>query len=142
MSQHTNGVSTHASPHKPTEAEVTPAKAKRRTFTAKQKLQVLAEIDQLPKGETGAYLRRKGIYSSSLSEWRRQHDQGLLTMNTAPVRGPAPRSSESRDVEKLERENAKLRKKLEQADMIISAQKKLCEIYAQSRPKSAKDGDK
>ena len=140
MSVHTNGVSSNGTPHQAISSEVTPAKAKRRTFTPKQKLQILAEVEKLAKGELGAYLRRKGIYSSSLSSWRRQRDEGLLSPNAAPQRGLAPRSSEAKDLERLERENAKLRKKLEQADMIISAQKKLCEIYSQNRSTPAKGG--
>ena len=139
MSVYTNGVSSNGTTHQATSSEVTPAKARRRTFTPKQKLQILA-VEQLPKGELGAYLRRKGIYSSSLSSWRKQREEGLLTPSAAPQRGPAPRSSESKDLERLERENAKLRKKLEQADMIISAQKKLCEIYSQNRSTPAKGG--
>jgi transposase len=140
MSPHINGVATNGKTHQAADPEVTPAKAKRRTFTSKQKLQILAEIEQLPKGELGAYLRRKGIYSSSLSSWRKLRDEGLLGAQTSPQRGPAPRSSESKELERLERENAKLRKDLEDADMIISAQKKLCEIYGRNRPASAKDG--
>lgn len=141
MSPHINGVATNGKTHQAADSEVTPAKAKRRTFTPRQKMQILAEVEQLPKGELGAYLRRKGIYSSSLSSWRRQRDEGMLSTQAAPQRGPAPRSSDSKELERLERENAKLRKKLEQADMIISAQKKLCEIYSQNRrPTPAKDG--
>ena len=44
----------------------------------------------------------------------KQRDEGLLSAQTAPQRGPAPRSSESKELEKLEREVAKLKKKLEQ----------------------------
>ncbi|MCX8252347.1 MAG: transposase [Dehalococcoidia bacterium] len=141
MSLHTNGATNNGAVHHATETEVTPTRAKRRSFTAKQKIQILTEVDQLPHGELGAYLRRKGIYSSSVSTWKKQRDEGLLSSKAAPQRGPAPRSSESKNLERLERENAKLRKKLEQADMIIAAQKKLCEIYGQNRPAS-KDGHK
>jgi transposase-like protein len=140
MSLHNGVVANGTTHHQANESEVTPAKAKRRSFTAKQKMQILAEVEQLPKGELGAYLRRKGIYSSSLSSWRKQRDEGRLSAQTAPQRGPAPRSSESKELERLERENAKLRKNLEDADMIIAAQKKLCEIYGRNRPASAKDG--
>ncbi len=132
MSTHTNGTANSGKASEILDTEVVPAKAKRRSFSAKQKLQILVELDNLPKGETGAYLRRKGLYSSSISEWRRQRDEGTLSLSGgAPQRGPAPRSAESKEVQRLELENAKLVKKLEQAGMIISAQKKLCEIYSQ-----------
>ena len=108
-----------------------PAKAKRRTFTAKQKLKILTETDGLEHGELGAYLRRHGIYSSSLTTWRRQREEGSLSPQGAPKRGRTPKSSETKELEKLRRENEKLKKKLEQADLIITAQKKLCEIYGQ-----------
>ena len=109
--------------------EVTPVKAKRRTLTAKQKLKHLSDVDQLGPGEIGAYCRRNGIYSSSLSSWRKQREQGLLSINGSPARGPAPKSDDARGVEKLERELAKVRKQLAQAEMIIAAQKKICAIY-------------
>lgn len=111
------------------EPEVTPAKKNRRNLTSKQKLKHLSEIDQLGPGEIGEYCRRNGIYSSSLSNWRKQRDQGLLSVNGSPQRGPAPKSDQAKQVEKLERELAKAQKQLVQADMIIAAQKKLCDIY-------------
>mgnify|MGYP001245035891 FL=1 len=131
MSTHpTNGVSNKGPVPEP-KSEVKPVKAKRRTFTAKQKLKILAETDGLEHGELGAYLRRHGIYSSSLTTWRRQKEEGTLSMQGAPKRGRTPKSSEAKELEKLRRENEKLKKKLEQADLIITAQKKLCEIYSQ-----------
>lgn len=131
MSTHpTNGVSQNGPVPEP-QTEVKPAKAKRRTFTAKQKLKILTETDGLEHGELGAYLRRHGIYSSSLTTWRRQREEGSLSPQGAPKRGRTPKSSETKELEKLRRENEKLKKKLEQADLIITAQKKLCEIYGQ-----------
>ena len=109
--------------------EVTLVKAKRRTLTAKQKLKHLSDIDQFGPGEIGAYCRRNGIYSSSLSNWRKQREQGLLNINGSPARGPAPKSDDARGIERLERELAKVRKQLAQAEMIIEAQKKICAIY-------------
>ena len=58
--------------------QVEPQKAKRRKFSAKQKLKILDEIDALDRGEVGAYLRRNGLYSSSVSTWRKQRDKGQL----------------------------------------------------------------
>ncbi len=135
----TNGIS-HIGQTSEPQSEVVPAKAKRRTFTAKQKLKILAETASLDHGELGAYLRRHGIYSSSLTTWRRQRDEGTLSAQGSPKRGRTPKSSEAKELEKLRRENEKLKKKLEQADLIITAQKKLCEIY--SRESEGKEGDK
>src|SRR5664279_2045510 len=61
---------------------------RRRTFTAQDKLRVLAEIDRAPAGGTGAILRREGLYSSGLSEWRRLRDAGVLGAKTSVKRGP------------------------------------------------------
>src|SRR5271170_6305162 len=63
---------------------------RRRTFTAGDKLRVLAEIDRAPAGGTGAILRREGLYSSALSEWRRLRDAGALGGRTPVKRGPKP----------------------------------------------------
>ena len=55
-----------------------PEKARRRTFTAQYKLDVVAEYDAAPAGEKGAVLRREGLYSSHVIEWRRARDAGAL----------------------------------------------------------------
>ena len=61
-----------------------PERARRRTFTAKYKLDVLAAYDAAEPGEKGAVLRRKGLYSSHIVEWRRARDVGALAGLTAP----------------------------------------------------------
>ena len=53
-----------------------PEKARRRTFTAQYKLDVVAEYDAAATGEKGAVLRREGLYSSHVIEWRRARDAG------------------------------------------------------------------
>src|SRR6202451_249001 len=55
-----------------------PEKARRRTFTAQYKQEVLAAYEAAPDGEKGAILRREGLYSSLISEWRRARDGGAL----------------------------------------------------------------
>ena len=105
-----------------------PAKARRRRFTAKYKLRILAKVERCSKpGEIGALLRKEGLYSSHLSKWRSQRDEGALAGLTPKKRGRKPRvvSAEARRVAELERENARLRRKLAQAETIIEVQKKL-----------------
>lgn len=111
------------------DSEVTPKKGKRRKYSAKQKLSILAELDQLERGERGAYLRRKGLYSSTISAWRKQRDQGSLNALNPKKRGAKPKSAESREMERLKRENEKLVRELEKANIIIDVQKKLCTLY-------------
>ena len=108
--------------------EVKP-KRTRRTYTAKQKLSILAETDQLEQGQIGAYLRRKGLYWSHLTKWRNLREQGQLSSLEPKKRGCQPASPETQRVTKLELENAKLRAKLERAEKIIDVQKKLCELF-------------
>src|SRR5580700_9531884 len=66
-----------------------PEKARRRTFTAQYKLDVVAEYDAAPAGEKGAVLRREGLYSSHVIEWRRARDAGALTGLARPRGRPA-----------------------------------------------------
>jgi hypothetical protein len=63
---------------------------RRRTFTGQDKLRILAEIDRAPAGGTSAILRREGLYSSGLSEWRQLRDAGALGAKTSLKRGPKP----------------------------------------------------
>lgn len=74
-----------ASPRVVPDPEV-PEKAVRRKFTAAYKLRILKEVENCTgKGEIGALLRREGLYSSSLTSWRRQVHQGLIPKKRGPV---------------------------------------------------------
>jgi len=117
---------------KPTipDPEVKPKKHKtRRNFSAKQKLAILTEIDDLKRGETGAYLRRKGLYSSTVSSWRKERSNGELDAAKPKKRGARPKSAESKELSRLEKENLKLKKEVERGNLIIEVQKKLCQLY-------------
>ncbi len=110
-----------------------PAKARRRHFTAKYKLRILKEVDQCTElGDIGAVLRREGLYSSHLSKWREQRDAGALAGLTPKKRGrkARPVDPQAQRVAELERENARLRDKLEKAETIIEVQKKLSQLLA------------
>ncbi len=115
----------------PPDPEVKP-KRTRRTYTAQQKLKVLVETDNLSQGEIGAFLRRKGLYWSHLTKWRKLRDEGMLLSLEPKKRGTPPRAPEAKRLSDLERENTRLRGKLEQAEKIIEVQKKLCELFGAS----------
>ena len=60
----------------------------RRTFTAAYKLGILRQVDEAGPGGIGAILRREGLYSSLLTDWRRQRDAGACEALKAVKRGP------------------------------------------------------
>ena len=103
-------------------------KPKRRRFSAEYRLRIVQEADACKEpGEIGALLRREGLYSSQLVLWRRQRDAGALAGLRPKKRGPKSKAVDPR-VKQLERENARLRRKLEQAETVIEIQKKVAGI--------------
>ncbi len=105
-----------------------PAKAQRRKFTAEYKLRIVREAERCKApGEIGALLRREGLYSSLLTAWRREVEQGTRAAMRSKKRGPKARVVDPR-VKELERENVRLRKRLEHAEIIIAVQKKISEL--------------
>ena len=97
----------------------------RRSFSPEYKLSILAEYDRCSEsGEKGAILRREGLYSSLIADWRRQHRQGLLKMAVGRVDGGRGGPSLS-EVAKLREENERLRTKLAQAEAVIHVQGKV-----------------
>jgi len=119
-----------------------PEKASRRKFTADYKLRILREAESCQHaGQRGALMRREGLYSSHLTTWRRQAQQGTLQALSPRRRGPKARTPNPlmKRVTTLERENQHLRHKLKQAETIIEAQKKIAEILGATDPK---DGSK
>jgi transposase len=113
----------------PPDPEV-PPKARRRTFSAKYKQRILAEYEALDSQGRGAMLRREGLYTSSISEWRRQRDEGAMQGLSAP-RGRPPADPTERRLSRLERENRRLSGELEKARKVISIQGKLSELLEQ-----------
>ena len=116
-----------------TETEVVP-KAKRRQHTAEYKLRILGELDKCTgKGEVGAILRREGLYSSLISKWREQREQGSLNGLGGQRRGPKvdPNAAE---LARLQRENKRLKEKLERAELIIDVQKKVARLIGETPP--------
>ena len=108
--------------------EVVP-KAKRRKFSAEYKVRILEEADRCTeRGEIGALLRREGLYSSHLSTWRRQRDQGILSGLSPKKRGRKGKDDLEKELAELRRENKRLQARLEEAEMIIDVQKKLSRL--------------
>ena len=105
-------------------------KAKRRTFTAEYKRRIVREADQCTAhGQVGALLRREGLYSSHLTDWRRQQTSGQLPGSKTAKRGrKAPQTADQKEAARLRRENERLRRQLAQAELIIDAQKKVAEL--------------
>ncbi len=106
-------------------------KAQRRTFTAAYKRRILEKADQCMRpGELGSLLRREGLHSSHLTKWRRQREEGVLNGLTPRKRGPRkePVNPLARQLAAQERENQRLRQKLEKAEAIIDFQKKISEF--------------
>ena len=113
-------------------------RAKRRQFSAQDKLRILNEADSCSEsGQIGALIRREGIYWSYLTDWRRELENGQIQGLQAKKRG-RPRDEQSREVRELRSENEQLKAQLAQAELIISAQKKLAQALEQtlSRNKS------
>ena len=103
---------------------------KRRVFSAKFKLRILKEIDAANQGDIGAILRREGLYSSNISAWRKQRENGELDTLSAKKRGPQPLLDEAtrRKMTALEKENSRLAQRLKRAEQIIEIQKKISDL--------------
>jgi transposase-like protein len=101
-----------------------PERARRRTFTARYKQEILAAYDAAPSGEKGAILRREGLYSSLITEWRRARDAGALAGLKQPQGRPAadPRDAQ---IARLRKEKARLEKELAKARFVTEVQSKL-----------------
>jgi len=115
----------------PPDPEVS-AKPIRRQFTAQYKQRILREADACKDkpGELGKLLRREGLYSSILATWRRQREEGTLKGLAPKKRGRKSQKNDPmyRKVSQLEKENRRLKKKLEQAELIIDIQKKVAAL--------------
>jgi transposase len=101
-----------------------PERARRRTFTAKYKLEILAAYDAAADGEKGALLRREGLYSSHIVEWRRASEAGALTALAAP-RGRKPCDKRDEQIAALQAEKQRLEQELAKARFVVEVQAKL-----------------
>lgn len=104
------------------------ARPRRRYFKAEYKKSILEEVDGAKAGEIGAVLRREGLYSSHLTEWRKERDRGTLAA-LSKKRGRKPTKNPLADeVVRLRKELAGVKQQLAQAEIIISVQKKVASL--------------
>ena len=126
----------HAVPvDEPADPEV-PERAKRRVFSAQYKLRILAEYERRSPVMRSALLRREGLYTSSISEWRRQRDEGALHA-LGGTRGRPPTEPSEREVARLRQEVARLQAELGKAQRVIDVQRKLSALLEQLATGSA-----
>ena len=107
-------------------------KAKRRRFSPKEKMRILDEVESAPLGKAAAILRREGIYSSQIHQWRLERAEGSLEPRK---RGPKP-NPDAQELKRVKAQLAKTEKKLAQANALIELQKKVAEILKTSLEES------
>jgi transposase len=111
--------------------EVELSHPKRRRFSASYKLEILAEVDACSlSGQVGALLRREGLYSSHLTNWRRLRDAGALSALSSGNPGPnaKPRDPQETRNKELEKENRTLKRRLKRAEWLLEISKKGAEL--------------
>ena len=95
-------------------------RARRRRFTAEYKMAIVREADACTEpGQIGALLRREGLYSSHLVDWRRARDQAAARELAARRRGRKPASAAEAENVKLRKDNQRLRRELTKAHTVI-----------------------
>jgi transposase-like protein len=99
-----------------------PERARRRQYSAAYKLKILTEYDRLDRDGKGALLRREGLYTSLVSEWRKQRDRGATEALGAKAGRPAAHP--------LERENARLRQRNERLEAELGKARKVIEVQS------------
>ncbi len=114
-----------------------PERARRRTYTAKYKHDILAEYEACDRAGKGALLRREGLYTSLISAWRDQRDAGAMQALGRPGGAP-PASAGEKETARLRKENERLRSELETARKVIEIQGKLSALLDQLATDSSK----
>jgi transposase-like protein len=111
--------------------EVSLPRPKRRIFSTEFKLKFLAEVDACKgTGQVAALLRREGLYSSNLTEWRRARAAGLLGALDPGKPGPKPQGVNPLAAEnkRLQKEKRTLERRLRRAELLLEIQKKASEL--------------
>jgi transposase-like protein len=97
-----------------------PQRPRPRSYSARYKAEILAEYERLDKAGKGALLRREGLYTSLIAEWRKQRDRGALQALAKPSGRPP--------ADPVERENARLRRRVEQLEGELGKARKVIEV--------------
>lgn len=97
----------------------------RRSFSAQYKLSIIQQADACKHGELGQLLRREKLYSNQLAQWRSELvEQGVDGLQKSAPGPASKKSAEQKRIEQLEKENERLRKKIEVKDSCLMLQKK------------------
>ena len=116
-----------------------PERPVRRTFSAAYKLATLSEYEAATEdGAKGAILRREGLYTSHISEWRRARDAGALA-GLDPKPGPRTRSPEQRELARVQRRAERAEAELAKAHLVIDIQGKASELLERLQAESDED---
>ncbi len=110
--------------------EVPERSSGRRRFSAKYKATILAEYDALDRSDRGALLRREGLYSSLITTWRRQRDQGAQEALARPAGRPKA-DPRDREIARLNREVDRLGSELDKSRRVVEIQGKLSALLEQ-----------
>lgn len=121
--------------------EVPPRARPAKRYSAQYKLRILAEYETLDKAGKGALLRREGLYTSLISEWRKQRDRGALEALSQP-RGRKPADPAAREAARLRAENERLEAELATARRVIEVQGKLSALLDELAATSATTNDR
>jgi len=116
-----------------------PARARSRTYSAAYKARILDEYESLDKAGKGALLRREGLYTSLISAWRIQRDQGARAALAKPA-GRPPADTRDKEIARLRRENERLAAELGKARKVIEVQGKLSALLGQLATDSPSSG--
>jgi transposase len=109
-----------------------------RRYPASYKARILAEYETLDKAGEGALLRREGLYSSLITEWRKQAARGAMTELSKPSGRPAT-DPRDREITRLKRRTEHLEGELDKARKVIEVQGKLSALLEQLATDSAPD---
>jgi transposase len=116
-------------------------RARRRQFTASYKLRIVEEADRcVVDGQLGILLRREGLYSSHLAQWRRHRAEGTLAALAPQRRGHPATPINPAEVARLRQDNERLARQLATAETIIEIQKKVSTLFGLTLPSATNDG--
>jgi transposase-like protein len=108
-----------------------PQKPTRRKFSDEYKLRILEEVERCTEfGEIGLILRREGLYTTNLSDWRKWRRRRFP--HHPQSQKPATQGQIKDELTRLQRENARLKLKLEHTEKIVALQKKFTEMLTES----------